>query len=79
VQRLIDISEGWYITSQENGNWYFNDLRFGLIPIDPENPQFVFRYQLLQKDGDVIAKEDRPQPENASAIFGTLWERIKGN
>jgi inner membrane protein len=79
VQRLIDISEGWYITSQENGNWYFNDLRFGLIPIDPENPQFVFRYQLELKGGDVIATEDRPQPENASAIFGTLWERIKGN
>ncbi len=79
VQRLISISEGWYILQQEQGKWYFNDLRFGLIPIDPENPQFVFRYQLEEKDGDVVATEDRPQPENASAVFETLWERIKGN
>lgn len=79
VQRLISISEGWYILQQEQGKWYFNDLRFGLIPIDPENPQFVFRYQLEEKDGNVIATEDRPQPENASAVFETLWERIKGN
>ena len=79
VQRLISISEGWYILQQEQGKWYFNDLRFGLIPIDPENPQFVFRYQLEEKDGDVIATEDRPQPENASAVVETLWARIKGN
>lgn len=79
VKRLIDISEAWYITSYENGDWYFNDLRFGLIPIDPENPKFVFRYRLEQKEGDIIATEDRPEPENAQAIFGTLWERIKGN
>lgn len=79
VQRLIAISEGWYITSKENDQWYFNDLRFGLIPIDPDNPQFVFRYALEQKEGDVIATEDRPKPENGGAIFKTLWQRILGN
>jgi len=79
VQRLITIAEGWYITSYEKGNWYFNDLRFGVIPIDRENPQFVFRYRLEQKEGDIIATEDRPKPENAKALIGTLWERIKGN
>ena len=79
VQRLITISEGWYITSQEKGQWYFNDLRFGLIPIDPENPQFIFRYQLEEQDGDVIATEDRPQTENTAVVFETLWERVKGN
>ena len=78
VQRLITISEGWYITSLENDTWHFNDLRFGLIPIDPKNPQFVFRYALESKDGDVIATEDRPKPENGEAIFSTLWDRIKG-
>lgn len=78
VQRLINISEGWYITSQEEGRWYFNDLRFGLIPIDPKNPQFVFRYALKIKDGDVFPTEDRPKPEDRKAILGTLWERIKG-
>lgn len=79
VQRLITISDGWYITSKENDQWYFNDLRFGLIPIDPETPQFIFRYALEQKEGDIIAIEDRPKPENGGAIFKTLWQRILGN
>lgn len=79
VQRLIKISEGWYILEQEEEQWIYNDLRFGLITIDPENPQFVFRYALEEKNGKIIAIEDRPNMENTDAVFKTLWERIKGN
>lgn len=79
TQRLINISQGWYITSQEQGVWYFNDLRFGLIPIDPKNPQFVFRYQLDIENGQVTATEDRPDTSNIDAVFATLWLRILGN
>ncbi|RMB59185.1 metal-dependent hydrolase [Dokdonia sinensis] len=79
VKRLINISEGWYILEKEDGTWIYNDLRFGLIPIDPENPQFVFRYKLTEENGTIIATEDRPETENMDAVLGTLWERIKGN
>lgn len=80
VQRLIAVSEGWYILEAENGQWIYNDLRFGLIPIDPENAQFVFRYKLNQEtDGSITAEEDRPDTSNMKAVFGTLWERITGN
>lgn len=79
VQRLIKISEGWYILEKEDDQWIYNDLRFGLISIDPENPQFVFRYALEEKEGKITATEDRPNMENTDAVFKTLWERIKGN
>ena len=79
IQRLIDISEGWYFLEKENDTWIFNDLRFGLIPIDPKHPQFVFRYKLKEENGQVIATEDRPRPENTKAVLETLWKRIKGN
>ncbi|GGG34118.1 membrane protein [Dokdonia pacifica] len=79
VQRLINISEGWYILEQENGQWIYNDLRFGLISIDPARPQFVFRYVLEEKEGVITATEDRPNMENTDAVFGKLWERILGN
>lgn len=80
VQRLITVSEGWYILEKENARWIYNDLRFGLIPIDPENAQFVFRYILNEEsDGSITAEEDRPDSSNMKAVFGTLWERIKGN
>ena len=79
VQCLIDISEGWYILEQEGDQWVYNDLRFGLIAIDPEKPQFVFRYLLEDKEGTIIATEDRPDRSNMKTVFTTLWSRIRGN
>ena len=80
VQRLIAVSEGWYILENENDQWIYNDLRFGLISIDPEKPQFVFRYKLMEEaDGSIGAEEDRPDSSNMKGIFGALWDRIRGN
>lgn len=79
VQRLISISEGWYILEKEQDEWIYNDLRFGLIPIDPENSQFVFRYKLDVNDNQIVATEDRPDPSAMDGIFITLWKRIQGN
>ncbi len=79
VQRLINISEGWYILEQENEQWIYNDLRFGLISIDPENPQFVFRYVLEEKEGVITATEDRPEMGSISVVLKALWGRVMGN
>ena len=79
VQRLITISEGWYILEQENKQWIYNDLRFGVIAIHPEEPQFVFRYTLEEKNGAITATEDRPEMGSIGVVLTTLWERIKGN
>ena len=79
VQRLITISEGWYILEKIQDEWIYNDLRFGLIAIDPDNPQFVFRYKLEENNGTITATEDRPDPSNMNAVLGNLWTRIKGN
>tara|TARA_R110002012_G_scaffold6531_3_gene30968 strand:+ start:217368 stop:217673 length:306 start_codon:yes stop_codon:yes gene_type:complete len=79
VQRLITISEGWYILEKIQNEWIYNDLRFGLIAIDPDNPQFVFRYKLEENNGTITATEDRPDPSNMNAVLGNLWTRIKGN
>lgn len=79
IQRLIAISEGWFILEKDQDGWMYNDLRFGLIPVDPDNPQFVFRYKLEVTENDIIATEDRPDTSNMDAVFGTLWGRIKGN
>ncbi len=79
VQRLITISEGWYILERNQNEWIYNDLRFGLIAIDPDNPQFVFRYMLEENNGTITATEDRPDTSNMDAVLGNLWTRIKGN
>jgi len=46
VKRLIAISEGWYIIEKRDGQWYFNDLRFGLIARKDGTSFFTFSYRL---------------------------------
>ena len=80
VQRLIAVSERWYILEKEKEQWIYNDLRFGLISIDPQEPKFVFRYKLTEEvNGSITAEEDRPDSSNMKGIFGALWDRIWGN
>lgn len=54
IQRMIAISKGWYTISQKEGNLYFNDLRFGLLSIQPDATNFVFSYLInVLPDGTV--------------------------
>lgn len=79
VQRLIDITKGWYMITEKDGDLYFNDLRFGkLNPSDPDAP-FTFSYRLIEEEGTIRAEEVEKRPEDAKQILVDLWERIKGN
>ena len=79
VKRLIDISKGWFIIEKKNNNWYFNDLRFGVIPKKDRAPAFVFSYLLEQVDGKIIATETPKTSQDAKFVLATLWKRILGN
>lgn len=80
VQKLIDISEGWYIISESNHKFYFNDLRFGLISTLDNQQQFAFSYELVQqKDGKFTAKEVKKSRKQGMATLKTLLSRIAGN
>jgi len=78
VQRLIAISQGWYLLQQQNNQWFFNDLRFGRLPSKSGEPQFVFSYILEEKDGKIEATEVRKTREDAQYLLQSLWQRIKG-
>ncbi len=79
VQRLINISQGWYILNQNNDTWYFNDLRFGLIPQKDKESVFVFSYLLEEIEGKVKATELPKSKRDAKFLLYNLWQRIKGN
>ena len=79
IKRLISISEGWYIIEQREGNWYFNDLRFGLITRREGESFFVFSYRLEMDNNKIKATEVQKIGNDASFLMKTLWERIKGN
>jgi len=79
VQRLIDITNGWYSISEKDGFLYFNDLRFGKLNPSDEDSNFAFSYKLIPEDGSVRAEEEPKRPEDGKQILIDLWERIKGN
>lgn len=80
VQRMIRISEGWYIITQENSHLYFNDLRFGLLSMEPNSQNFVFKYRIdVNSAGDVQFTEKPKAPRDGKKLLKELWERVKGN
>lgn len=80
VGRLIAITEGWYAIGRTDEGLLFNDLRFGLVSLDPQETQFAFSYLLKPKpDGDVEVQKIPRRKEDAQRLMSALWTRIWGN
>ncbi len=79
VRRLIKISEEWYVITKRNQKIYFNDLRFGTMNNDVNNPEFVFSYELIDDGSTVTAREVEKGSREAGEILSRLFRRIAGN
>ncbi|MDN6280602.1 MAG: metal-dependent hydrolase [Psychroflexus sp.] len=79
MQRMIKISQNWFTISQEDDKLYFNDLRFGLMSLEPDADKFVFSYEIQQEDDRIHFIERKKNPEDGKKLIGELWTRIKGN
>ncbi|WP_412985018.1 metal-dependent hydrolase [Pontimicrobium sp. IMCC45349] len=79
IQRLISISEGWYIIEQINNQWIFNDLRFGLIDRKDGSSFFSFSYLLEIENEAITATETIKTGRDAQFLMQCLWQRLKGN
>lgn len=79
-QQLKKISEGWYLISEQNNRLYFNDLRFGLLNDNPENPQFAFSYEFkANSNGNLTAQEVPKAKRDGKALLQKIFTRLKGN
>lgn len=80
MQRMISISNQWYCITEENDELYFNDLRFGLLSMEPDAQDFVFQYKFeINENGDLFFTETEKDRGDAEKLLKQLWERIKGN
>lgn len=80
VKRMIAISEGWYIISKEGNELYFSDLRFGLLSLEPNAQNFVFKYKIAVDDlGNVQFVEKPKDKQDGKKLLSDLWRRVKGN
>ena len=78
-KKLQKISEGWYIISEKNQALYFNDLRFGLLNDNPENPQFAFSYQFMDTNSGLKAVEVPKQRRDGKLFLKKIFKRLQGN
>lgn len=79
IQRLIKITEGWYTVSERDGQLLFNDLRFGLMSVDPNTDKYAFSYMLGDEDGELTVTEEPKDRGDAKKLLADLWLRIGGN
>jgi inner membrane protein len=80
TKRMIAISKGWYTINKKNNNLYFNDLRFGVLSIQPNATNFVFKYKIeVATDGTPSFIEEPKDRSDGKKLLLDLWTRIKGN
>lgn len=80
VQRMIDITEGWFTITKKGKTLFFNDLRFGLLNMEPNSQDFVFQYKIdVDKLGHLSFIEVDKNREEGKKLLSDLWLRLKGN
>ena len=78
-ETLKKVSEGWFIVTKKDNEYYFNDLRFGLLTKDPKQPQFAFSYVFKDENEKLKAQEVPKQKRDGKALMQGILNRIKGN
>lgn len=79
IQRLIKVVGGWYTITEREGNLLFNDLRFGLMSVDPNSEKYAFSYILERENGELKITEDAKDRSDAKKLLTDLVVRVKGN
>jgi inner membrane protein len=80
ITQLQWISEGWWLITEKEGELFLNDIRFGLLSTNRNNPEFSFSYELRNENGNVQAIEvENKSKGRAKQLLSDLWKRIKGN
>ncbi len=78
--QLVAISEGWHIVSRVENRIYFNDLRFGLLNDNPDNPHFAFSYEFVPNDDGTFTVVEVPKArQDGKLLLQKLWKRLQGN
>lgn len=81
IQRLIEITNGWYTVEKAEKGIIFNDLRFGQSAgWEDGTGEFVFSYHIFKNvSGKVIIEERERGFEEGKELLKPLWKRMWGS
>ena len=79
VERLIQLTKGFYTIEKTENGIAMNDLRFGLTEgFDKGRGEFVFTYLIERKDGNLIIDQKKQSFEGMEEVMLKLWDRMWG-
>ncbi|QLE02571.1 metal-dependent hydrolase [Galbibacter sp. BG1] len=79
-ERMVHISKDWYSITKKGNELYFNDLRFGLMSMEPNASDYVFQYRIDENGkGQISFTETEKDRADAKKLLKELWQRVKGN
>lgn len=78
-EKLKVISEGWFIVTKNENQFYFNDLRFGLLTSNSQKTQFAFSYVFKEENGVLKAYEVPKEKRDGMLLMKNIFKRLKGN
>ena len=79
IERLIQLTKGFYTTEKTSDGIAINDLRFGLTEgFDGGKGDFVFTYLISKQNGDLVVEQKRQSYKGMDSALSKLWNRIKG-
>lgn len=80
IKILKWFSQGYYnVFRKADGSLQLNNLCFGVLEekITSEN-DYIFRFQIREKDGQLSVQQARERGDMSSETFGRFWTRVKG-
>lgn len=80
VERLIELTKGFYTIEKTEKGIVMNDLRFGLTEgFDKGKGSFVFSYFINFENNEIVVEQKKQSFKGMEQVMVKLWERIKGN
>jgi inner membrane protein len=80
LEKLLDVTTGFYTVSKHDSVFTINDLRFGQLDGWEDGKEgFVFAYNVEKKEGQLSFSQKQNDLKKARELLPQLWKRILGS
>ena len=78
VQRVVKLSQGWYLVVRDGDKTYINDMRFGQMGMGDDPNSFVFSHEYWYENGILKVKQRKPAFDHVGASLAAIFHRMVG-
>lgn len=79
IEKLIQLTKGFYTIEETDNGIAMNDLRFGLTEgFNQGKGDFVFTYLISKQNGKLQVDQKKQSFKDMDSVLQNLWNRVKG-